>query len=190
MYCKYTHYEVVKEAGKFFANFHLTKKEKSDWDVAWFDGHVTMKLIKEMNPNQRTNHFPGIYNLAKKNMLGRHLMKMRKLLPHDFNFFPTTYMLPHDYKDFVEEARHQKTMKTYIMKPEDSCQGKGIYLSRYWEYIKPTDQIVIQKYLQKPHLIDGYKYDLRLYVYINGINPLRIYIYKDGLARFATEKYK
>ena len=25
---------------------------------------------------------------------------------------------------------------------------------------------------------------------INGINPLRIYIYKDGLARFATETYK
>ena len=39
-------------------------------------------------------------------------------------------------------------------------------------------------------MIDGYKYDLRLYVFINGINPLRIYIYKDGLARFATEKYK
>jgi len=39
-------------------------------------------------------------------------------------------------------------------------------------------------------LIDGFKYDLRLYVFINGINPLRIYIYKDGLARFATEKYK
>ena len=39
-------------------------------------------------------------------------------------------------------------------------------------------------------MIDGFKYDLRLYVFINGINPLRIYIYKDGLARFATEKYK
>ena len=39
-------------------------------------------------------------------------------------------------------------------------------------------------------MIDGFKYDLRLYVFINGINPLRIYIYKDGLARFATERYK
>lgn len=28
-----------------------------------------------------------------------------------------------------------------------------------------------------------------MYVVVNGINPLRIYIYKDGLARFATEKY-
>ena len=38
--------------------------------------------------------------------------------------------------------------------------------------------------------MDGYKYDLRLYVFINGIDPLRIYIYKDGLARFATVRYQ
>ena len=42
----------------------------------------------------------------------------------------------------------------------------------------------------KPHLIDQFKYDLRIYVIINGINPLRMYVYKDGLARFATEPYQ
>ena len=47
----------------------------------------------------------------------------------------------------------------------------------------------MQKYLTKPHLIDGYKYDLRIYVFVNGINPLRIYVYNDGLARFATVPY-
>jgi len=39
-------------------------------------------------------------------MLGRHLMRMNKLLPDDYNFFPTTYMIPHDYKDFIEEIRN------------------------------------------------------------------------------------
>lgn len=44
--------------------------------------------------------------------------------------------------------------------------------------------------MHKPHLIDGFKYDLRVYVFVNGINPLRIYMYKDGLARFATVLYE
>lgn len=88
MYCRHTHYEVVKEAGKTYLNYHLSKKERGDWDIAWFDGWVSIKFIKEMKFNQRTNHLPGIYNLARKNMLGKHLNKMAKMLPEDYDFFP------------------------------------------------------------------------------------------------------
>jgi len=56
--------------------------------------------------------------------------------------------------------------------------------------VKPTDQLVVQKYLHKPHLIDNFKYDLRVYVIMTGVNPLRVYVYKDGLARFATAEYE
>mmetsp|Transcript_34641 Transcript_34641/g.52993 ORF Transcript_34641/g.52993 Transcript_34641/m.52993 type:complete len:194 (+) Transcript_34641:295-876(+) len=143
-----------------------------------------------MNFNQRTNHLPGIYNLAKKNMLGRHLMKIKRLLPDHYAFFPQTYMLPHDFREFSEDAMNLKKPATYIMKPDDSCQGKGIFLTRNIDQVKSTDAYVVQKYLTKPHLIDGYKYDLRIYVLINGVSPLRAYIYQDGLARFATEKYQ
>ena len=76
------------------------------------------------------------------------------------------------------------------MKPNDECQGRGIFLTRDPNVIKPTDQVVIQKYMYKPHLIEGLKYDLRIYVMLCGVNPLRVYIYKDGLARFATVKYE
>ena len=48
----------------------------------------------------------------------------------------------------------------------------------------------MQKYLHKPHLLDGFKYDLRVYALVTGIKPLRIYLYKDGLGRLATDKYK
>lgn len=38
-------------------------------------------------------------------------------------------------------------------------------------------------------LMDGYKFDLRIYVALMSINPLRIYVYDEGLVRFATVKY-
>ena len=39
-------------------------------------------------------------------------------------------------------------------------------------------------------MIDGLKYDLRIYVLLAGCDPLRIYIFKEGLGRFATEEYE
>jgi tubulin polyglutamylase TTLL6/13 len=50
--------------------------------------------------------------------------------------------------------------------------------------------MIIQKYIQNPMLIQGLKFDLRIYVLVVSVDPLVIYIYKNGLTRLATETYK
>ena len=69
-------------------------------------------------------------------------------------------------------------------------QGKGIFLVKDPSEIEAKEHQVAQEYLNQPFLVDGLKFDLRIYVLLTGVNPLRIYLFDEGLARFATEKYK
>jgi tubulin polyglutamylase TTLL6/13 len=112
---------------------------------------------------------------------------MQKQFPKEYKFFPKTYLLPAEYGDFRNSFINAKPV--YIIKPEASCQGKGIFLSNSHEDVNPADHYVVQQYVKKPLLIDSLKFDCRLYVLVLSVNPLRIYLFKEGLARFSTDQY-
>jgi len=188
--CLDSHYPVTKLVGKKVFGWKLSTNPADDWDVCWIDKTVPTETLAKMRPYQKINHFPGILSIARKNNLGKNLMKMKKSFPETYNFFPQTYLLPTDYQEFKNQFLKAKKPKTFIIKPEASSQGKGIFLTKTWEGISPKDRYVAQKYLKKPYLIDGLKFDLRLYVLLAGCDPLRIFLFQDGLGRFATEPYR
>lgn len=94
---------------------------------------------------------------------------------------------------------------TCIAKPQSGSQGKGIVLFQLdsdhtnmsatcrtrqlldkWS----NERMVVQRFIENPLLIDGFKWDMRVYVLITNLEPLTVYLYDDGLARFCTEAYE
>ena len=98
----YTQYELIHEVAEAL-NLRTTVDEDDDWDIWFIDGPTMPALLIKMHAHQRTNHFPGIYALARKNLLAKNLMAMAKYFPKDYMFFPKTWNLPADMKSFKEQ---------------------------------------------------------------------------------------
>ncbi|XP_049982756.1 tubulin polyglutamylase TTLL11 isoform X2 [Alexandromys fortis] len=147
----------------------------------------------------QVNKFPGMTEMVRKITLSRALRIMQNLFPDEYNFYPRSWILPEEFQLFVTEVRMVKdgdpTWKpTFIVKPDSGCQGDGIYLIKDPNDIRMTGTLqnrpaVVQEYICKPLLIDNLKFDIRLYVLLKSLEPLEIYIAKDGLSRFCTEPY-
>uniref|UniRef100_H0X5C5 Tubulin tyrosine ligase like 6 n=1 Tax=Otolemur garnettii TaxID=30611 RepID=H0X5C5_OTOGA len=162
--------------------------ESDDWTLYWTDYLVSLERVMEMKSYQKINHFPGMSEICRKDLLARNMSRMLKMFPKDFHFFPRTWCLPADWGDLQTYSRLKKN-KTYICKPDSGCQGRGIFITRTVKEIKPGEDMICQLYISKPFIIDGFKFDLRIYVLVTSCDPLRIFVYKEGLARFATTSY-
>ncbi|XP_053422750.1 tubulin polyglutamylase TTLL11 isoform X2 [Nycticebus coucang] len=148
----------------------------------------------------QVNKFPGMSEMVRKITLSRAVRIMQNLFPEEYNFYPRSWILPDEFQLFVAQVRMVKDddpswKPTFIVKPDGGCQGDGIYLIKDPNDIRLAGTLqsrpaVVQEYICKPLLIDKLKFDIRLYVLLKSLEPLEIYIAKDGLSRFCTEPYQ
>ncbi|NXV02106.1 TTLL4 polyglutamylase, partial [Cettia cetti] len=184
--CRVTPNIVKQTIGR--SHFRVSKKS-NDWLGCW-GHHMKSPGFKAIREHQKLNHFPGSFQIGRKDRLWRNLVKMQaRCGKKEFNFFPQSFILPQDIKLLRKAWEEGASRQKWIVKPPASARGIGIQVIHKWSQLPKRRPLLVQRYLHKPYLIGGRKFDLRIYVYVTCYDPLRVYLFKDGLVRFASCKY-
>lgn len=182
----HTECKIVK-ALLFAYGFHEVHPNSPDFNLTWSNSHVKMGSLRSLSEFQKVNHFPRSFELTRKDRLYKNIQQMQQT-KGGFDFIPQSFLIPMEYSDFCNEFRKWRGL--WIVKPLALSRGRGIYLVSRPEDLPVDESVLVAKYIDNPFLINGYKFDLRLYVAVTSFDPLVIYLHKEGLTRFATEKYK
>ena len=143
--------------------------------------------VSALVPGQRYNHFTKTFSLGSKEGYHALMQDLERQLGERPAFYPESYLIP---KERSELAKAFETCDLWIAKPAGGARGKGIKLCKERPRVAPGHRLIVQKYIKDPLLINGFKFDLRFYVAVTSVDPLRIYLYENGLVRLATQPYE
>eukprot|EP00242_Pyramimonas_sp_CCMP2087_P013271 CAMPEP_0198219710 /NCGR_PEP_ID=MMETSP1445-20131203/75726_1 /TAXON_ID=36898 /ORGANISM="Pyramimonas sp., Strain CCMP2087" /LENGTH=395 /DNA_ID=CAMNT_0043897223 /DNA_START=218 /DNA_END=1405 /DNA_ORIENTATION=- len=191
-------------------------QDEGDWDIfyactGWIHENLPYAGVGgfRLLDHQKVNHFPNHIELTRKDLMAKNLKRTKRALEKEgrleeaaeFEFFPTTFTLPSEGAMLLRAF--QVTGGVWIMKPIGRAQGKGIFLvnraSQIESWLKERgkekaenccyENYVAQRYIDKPYTVAGRKFDLRLYCLVLSYNPLKVYLYREGFARFTAARY-
>ncbi|XP_052766508.1 tubulin polyglutamylase TTLL5-like isoform X5 [Mya arenaria] len=169
--------------------FHEVHPNSSDYNIVWTGAHLKPFTLRSLSEFQKINHFPRSYELTRKDRLFKNIQRMQSIkgMKH-FDIIPASFVLPGEYQDFC--TAFLKDKGPWIVKPVASSRGRGIFLVNHPDQIPLDENIIVCRYISNPLLIDSFKFDIRLYVAVTSYDPLQIYLFEEGLTRFATVKYE
>jgi len=193
-------YKVVREAIQKLGWREVLAETRDAASVMWLEHNDSTEGLA---PVQTMSRLEAFLSYCKKARLAQSLNPWVEELPEEFGFAPRTWVLPTEAEAL--EAAMGRGKDTYIAKPSAGSQGKGIILARKWKDLSDVvhkcklmeelgrgrnpEQYVVQRYISDPLLLDNLKFDLRLYVVVTSIVPMRAYLFKEGLGRFCTKPY-
>jgi len=192
------------------------EEDSLEWDFiwasrAWIHGKMLGTSPVVLRPSQRVNHFPNSFELTRKDLMAKNLMRLSRELRKTgqeatVDFFPQTFVLPNDFLRFKDELKDKEQI--WIAKPVGGSMGQGIvFLKGESEAISwhsknqnkfttsetPEDRMrctfVVQRYISNPFLIGGRKFDIRLYALTLSFSPLIVYIFRGGFCRFSSQPF-
>ena len=191
----YMNDEEYEQYEELFSRHNLIKSENLFGDNNLFLNKRVVNLLKSNKAILKNNEFIKYYRffgyqVLLKDSLYFNYLKMKNEFNEEFNFMPETYYYPDD-KYIIKKKFGNYSLNLddlWFVKPAHKWGGRGISILKTLRQIK-QDKYLINKYITNLDLINQKKYDLRLYVLVTGLKPLRIYLNKEGLIRIASKPF-
>jgi len=176
--------KLIRECFKY--NDYDFKKDCELALLIWYDDLRRKDFFGKMKPWQVVNRLPSVNVICRKAPFVRLCQRTAITFPSQFRFLPKSYILPVN-RDLLVSDR-EKSNKRYIVKPDRGSLGNGITFLEPGDEVPVTEDLtVVQEYIPSLHIND-YKFDCRIYALIASVDPLKIYVYRNGVARFCSRK--
>lgn len=171
--------------------------------------------IARMGRKSMVSKFPCMYNLCTNTVFSQCMEFALKMLPAPANpsdtYWPETFRIPAQMKQIeaaMKRAAQQHTgpkraPPAWIVKPTlrgENNQGlvlDQIFITTHFDELEDrfmgktlSCDWVCQRYVQNPLLIDGLKFDFRIFATVVSLDPLEIHISRNSVARFCTEPFQ
>jgi hypothetical protein len=186
-------------------------REPQEADLIWVCEDYA-DFFDTLRPLQLLNHFPGEWAMVNKGELAARLRAFDRSRPRRFpalrTFFPETYRLhvKIERDAFLAQLPAEDTEENlWVLKPTDLADGEGVRVLWRFEELRRAAQAlergdaepfapfahhVIQRYLKDVLLLEGRKSEIRLYWLIAGVDPLLVFLYREGTVRMSTLPFK
>lgn len=155
--------------------------------LVWYDKIKDQDYFSNLLPYQIVNRIPDVNLICRKAPLVRILQNTSSCMSDFPQFLPQSFILPMQNAQFSQAvAKHQKK---YIIKPDNGSLGNGIVILKPTDNFEPSTLLSIAQEYIESFLLNGTKFDLRVYCLVSSISPeLEIFVYRDSIARFCSAK--
>ena len=183
---------------KFFAanyNGVFTNNTKG-WNFNYLWKNVKLNpydkgIYHKKNKYQFIGRFP--IEDTFKDGLTRFYYKQKEKFPDDYNYLPETYIYKEQKKEIFKKFFNYQynPNDVWLFKPARDSFARGINILDNYTEIQNTKfkNFLISRYIMNPMLIRNKKFDMRAYVLVTGMNPLKIYFYKDGYVKIPVKDF-
>lgn len=167
----------------------------SEEDIIWCDSMFTIYKYTHFDPSKHINKIPGICESCRRVNFIKLINSLERKFKKEYgSIIPKTFVIPDEKSECKREILNQVLygQSTWIFKPNIGVSSEGIQIFQKYQQIEAKineSNGIIQEYVS-PKLLNGFKFDFRIFLLITNLNPISLYIYKEGFARFCSELYQ